>query len=58
MFKIPSVGMDRGKIIPSKTDQNQIRRGAQGTLSLIYKKSGGKNTGAPVEEIFKVRRGY
>ena len=50
--------MDRGKIIPSKTDQNQIRRGAQGTLSLIYKKSGGKNTGAPVEEIFKVRRSY
>ena len=37
--------MDRGKINPCETDQNQIRRGAQGTLSLILQKSGGKNTG-------------
>ena len=37
--------MDRGKINPCETDQNQIRRGAQGTLSLILQKSGGKNAG-------------
>ena len=37
--------MDRGKINPCETDQNQIRRGSQGTLSLILQKSGGKNTG-------------
>ena len=49
--------MDRGKINPFKTDQNQIRRGAQDTLSLIYKKVAGK-TRVPVEGIFKVRRGY
>ena len=49
--------MDRGKIIPCKTDQNQIRTGAQGTLSLIYKKVAGK-TRVPVKGIFKVRRGY
>ena len=49
--------MDRGKINPCETDQNQIRRGAHGTLSIIYKKVAVK-TRVPVEEIFKVRRGY
>ena len=49
--------MDRGRINQCKTDQNQIRRDAQGTLSLIYKKVAGK-TRVPVEGIFKVRRGY
>ena len=38
--------------------ENQIRRGTQGTLSLILQRSGGKKHGFRVEGILNVRRVY
>lgn len=45
---------DRGR---KSNHANQIRRGTQGTLSLIYKEVAGR-TRVPVVGILKVRRGY
>ena len=38
--------------------ENQIRRGTQGTLSLLSQRSGGKKHGFRVEGILNVRRVY
>ena len=46
-IKISSAGMDRGIINPCETDQNQIRRGAQGNTFAHLQKKWQEKHGSP-----------